>query len=169
MDHLPGVPQTVQESRLEGEGPMREIPLTQGKIALVDDEDFERVNQFKWYAQKTTRRTWYAARHTPCISGKRSIVYLHGYILDPPNGMVIDHINGDGLNNQRGNMRIVTQRQNLQNRHHPKSSIYVGVYWNKKSRKWQAQIQIKGKIKYLGLFDNEIAAAEAYTSALINI
>ena len=150
---------------MEGEGQMREIPLSQGKVALVDDEDFERVNQYKWYAQKTSRNTWYAARHTKSILGKRSVIYLHDFILSPQKGFDVDHINGDGLDNQRGNIRIVTRRQNMQNRHHIKSSKYPGVCWNKKAQKWQAQIQEQGRIQYLGSYDDEITAANAYKFA----
>ena len=79
--------------------------------------------------------------------------------------MYIDHIDGDGLNNQKSNLRVVTTRINLQNRHTHKTSKYPGVHWERESQKWKAQIRIGDKKKNLGRFDHEIDAAQAYVSA----
>ncbi len=107
---------------------MKEIPLTQGKVALVSDEDFERVSAFKWMASisNTHRRhspgsapKWYACRFTELPrcpkTGKRrrKMVYLHRFLLDAPEGMVVDHFpDPDGLNCTRENLRIATYAEN---------------------------------------------------------
>jgi hypothetical protein len=139
---------------------VKEIPLTQGKVTLVDDEDFDYLNQFKWYARKS-KKTFYAFRGVN-INKKVIGFSLHRSIMNPPVNMEIDHINGNGLDNQKENMRIVTSRQNAQNRHIKKSSHYVGVSWDTKSKKWFARIRVRGISRYLGSFKNEIDAAAMY-------
>ena len=93
-------------------GRMREIRLTQDKVALVDDEDFELVSRYKWHAHRVTRRTlcdqYYVAHNPP---GGRKIL-LHNLIMHPPPGMVVDHLNFDGLDNRRQNLRVVTHHDN---------------------------------------------------------
>jgi len=146
---------------------MKTIELTQGKVALVDDEDFDELNQYKWYANKKGK-AFYAMRYTR--GGKlRTAILMHRAITNFPEGMDVDHINGDGLNNCRTNLRIVTRRQNMQNRHTPKSSIYPGVCWQKDREKWQSLISINGKRKHLGHFDLEVEAYNAYLKALEGI
>lgn len=146
---------------------MKEIPLTQGKVALVDDEDFERLSQWKWYARKDGS-TLYAVRNAP--GPERGTILMHREVLgDVPGEMDIDHVDGDGLNNQKANLRIITHRQNCQNLHIQKSSKYPGVCWHKRARKWQAQVGIDGKIKYLGLYETENDAFEAYRMAVYNL
>lgn len=140
---------------------MKEIPLTQGKVTLVDDEDFDYLNQFKWCAKKD-KKTYYATREKR-EGGKPHRIYMHSLIIGTPKGMQTDHINGDGLDNRRKNLRIVTNRENSQNRHQIKSSIYPGVY--SRNGKWISQIQIKGKNRQIGTFDNEKAASNAYIFA----
>ena len=148
---------------------MKEIPLSQGKFALVDDEDFERLNKFKWYAHKI-RHGYYANRgKTITINGKRKrkMFYMHRVILDVPKGFVVDHKNGDPLDNRKSNLRIVTHRQNCQNKIHvTKSSKYPGVYRNNYGQnKWDAAITINKKIRFLGTFNEEREAAKAYERA----
>jgi len=147
---------------------MKEIPLTQGKVALVDDEDFGRLNKFKWYAN-SKRNTFYAGRGGTRSDGKRFCILMHQEIIETSNGMEIDHINGNGLDNRRVNLRSVTTRGNHQNLHIKKTSKYPGIYQEKESKKWRAQIQINGKRQYLGKFKTEIEAFNAYCSALKNI
>ena len=140
---------------------MKEIQLSQGMVALVDDEDFEGLNQFRWYANKV-RSTFYARRNI-AIDGKRTCQLMHCKIM---NAKGIDHINHNGLNNQKSNLRVCTNSENAMNRIKRKntSSIYKGVAFNKRLGKWQAQIMINRKIIYLGYFDTEVEAAKAYNA-----
>jgi len=147
---------------------MREIPLTQGKVALVDDEDYEELSEYKWYALKVGN-TFYAVRNSTKQeneSGYPATICMHrqilGIILSP---LQVDHINGGGFDNRKSNLRITTQRQNRQNLHIKQSSIYPGVCWNKGHNKWQACIRINGKQKYLGYFSTELEAFQAYKNA----
>lgn len=144
---------------------MKEIPLTQGKSALVDDEDYPRLSKPRWYAQKDGR-TWYAGRHSQTDpAGNRHLILMHRAIIDLPKGMEIDHINGNGLDNRKENLRVVTKRQNQQNWHIRKTSKYPGVGWHKGKGRWQAQIRIKGKKTHLGYFTDELEAATTYSVA----
>lgn len=140
---------------------MKEIPLTQGKVALVDDGDYERLMKHKWCAYHH-RKTWYAVRRTP-ITGKN--IPMHRDIMNAPDGVMVDHINGDGLNNQRDNLRPCTNSQNLMNRglNSRNTTGYKGVRTN--GKKWSAQITYKRKIIYLGTFDTPELAARAYDDA----
>lgn len=143
---------------------MREIQLTQGQVAIVDNEDFEKLNQFKWFAFKKGN-TFYAQRHMPMINGQQPLmIYMHHEVLGkPPVGLETDHKDGDGLHNFRSNLWFVTHRQNMQKSNRKnKSSKFPGVYWHKAANKWQAQIMITGKYKYLGIFTTEVEAFEAY-------
>lgn len=143
----------------------RKIPLTQGKFAIVDDEDYEFLSQQKWHTSKR-RGSYYAARAT-CINGKNRLIHMHRVILNPPPGMESDHINGDGLDNRRCNLRSCTHQDNIRNRRKKAkaSSRYKGVWWAKAGRKWRAGIWIKGKTKHLGRFTEEDEAARAYNVA----
>lgn len=146
---------------------MKLIPLTQGQHAIVDDEDYERVVQWRWCYQ---RGYVVRSRRTHEDWPRRSIS-LHRYILGDPEGLQIDHINGDRLDNRRANLRIATSTQNKCNspkytRHGQQcTSQYKGVNWNKNAGKWHSRITINGHIRYLGSFDSEIEAAEAYDTA----
>lgn len=145
---------------------MRKIQLTQGQVALVDDEDFERLNQFKWHVMKK-EKTFYASRGLPKNNWPPTSIKMHHAIIGkPPKGFVGDHKDGNGLNNQRENLRHVTKRQNQQNRKHENSSSrFPGVSWSKVSKMWRARITIKRKQKWLGLFTDEFKAFEAYKQA----
>ena len=145
---------------------MKEIKLTQGKVALVDDEDYEDLNKYKWYANKD-KNTFYAMRNE-IINGKSRTVMMHRKIMNNNYNLLTDHIDGNGLNNCKSNLRIVTNRQNSQNRHINKSSKYVGVYWDKIAMNWKAQIRTNKKI-YLGTFKNEEDAHNAYKNKLKEI
>ena len=141
---------------------MKLIELTQGKIALVDDEDFEMLSQFKWCAAKFGRVTkiFYAWTSKP-----RS--FMHHMILGLPTcGLVTDHLNGNGLDNRRLNIRHVTNRENSINKHHKnKTSKYPGVTIDKRYNKWSSRIKINGKDKSLGYFIDEESAFFAYKIA----
>lgn len=151
---------------------MKEIKLTQGKVALVDDGDFEYLNQWKWCAAKKPQKgndLFYAVRSYRCLDGKcrQKQVKMHQELCGPlPHGIMPDHIDGDGLNNQRSNLRVVTRRQNGQNRHQLKSSRYPGVSLHKLTRKWAAYIVVNGGMNHLGLFTTEESAFNAYQNAV---
>ncbi len=142
-----------------GESQMKLIPLTQGKFAMVDNEDFDRLNQWKWYAVNF-QRYCYAARQ----SSIKQMLYMHREIMKSSKGQQTDHRNHNGLDNQKHNLRICTNQQNLQNQIKQKNrtSKYKGVSWCKDIKKWRSRIKINQKSIELGCFKNEIEAAKIY-------
>ena len=148
---------------------MKEIKLTQGKVALVDDEDYELVKQYKWCAV-FHRHTWYAYANTKQIKGKKSqTIRMHRLILGLGfgNKLKSDHIDGNGLDNKRQNLRICNNQQNCSNKkiYGKGTSKYKGVYWVKSLKKWRAMIGYAGKRIHLGVFSIEECAALAYDFA----
>ena len=148
---------------------MREIPLSRGYVALVDDEDYERLSKHKWHVYVNKRgksSEIYAKRNIPAIGGKwrYRTIYMHVEITGYPQ---TDHIDRNGLNNQRSNLRPATSSQNNANRSKApgKSSIYLGVSWNRECRKWMCSLGRRDNRKYLGLFLDEADAATAYNFA----
>ena len=148
---------------------MKEIRLSQGKFAIVDDEDFNELDKVKWHAHKG-RNTFYAARNVLLADGKRGIYLMHNTVLARKLGREItstempDHENGNGLDNSRSNLRALTFGQNARNcgRHRDnKSSQYLGVTWCKRSNKWRAQICSNYYNKTLGDYSTEMEAAQA--------
>ncbi len=138
------------------------VKLTQGKMAMVSNLDFDRVNALKWNARKDTKNgRWYAER----ANG----VKMHRFILGLKmgDGTVVDHINGDGLDNRRENIRICSQSQNNRNRLPNKNSTsrFKGVSFKTEKGKWQAQISIEHKGIFIGYYDTEVEAAKAYDNA----
>jgi hypothetical protein len=136
------------------------IPLTQGKVALVDDENYEWLMGYRWHAMKV-KNLWYAARST---ATPRKVYLMHIEIVGKKPGLISDHIDGNGLNCQKHNLRHVTRRQNSQNRHHKKTSRYPGVDFH--CKKWRAAIYSDGKCNYLGHFNTEKKAFTAYRKAV---
>jgi hypothetical protein len=135
----------------------RYIPLTQGKLAIVDAADYERVSPFNWSVSVSGKRT-YAYR---ALNGRK--IALHRFLLDPPKGMVVDHIDRDGLNNRRSNLRVCTQHQNMLNSGpRGKSSRFKGVCWDRFRRRWVVHVCFNGKNLFLGAFTDEAEAARAY-------
>lgn len=141
---------------------MKEIPLTKGRVALVDDEDFIEISKHKWYANHDTH-TIYAQR-TPTIEGKQITIRMHRYILNAPYGQKVDHKDGNGLNNQRNNLRLCSNSQNGQNCRLRKDnkSGYKGVYWDSEVNKWASSLGFKNKTIRIGRFTCLIKAAKAY-------
>lgn len=147
---------------------MKEISLTQGKVTLVDDIDYEYLNQWKWCAWKT-RNTFYAVSSI-WKDGLTITFYLHrllakrlGYDLN----LTVDHINRDGLDNQRYNLRPATIKQQSENTRVPRdnTSGYKGVSWKKDKAKWRSRICHYGKHLHLGYFDNIEGAIQARKEA----
>lgn len=147
---------------------MKTIQLTQGKVALVDDSDYVRVNQFKWQAnldKKTSR--WYAKR-SQRVNGKGTTIMMHRFILGVTDSKIeVDHLNHDGLDNQRYNIRECTKSQNQQNRVPKGKSKYLGVFWSKQWSKWFSSISLNNKKKFLGYHKTEKEAAKAYDTAVV--
>lgn len=153
----------------------REIPLTRGMVAVVDDQDYDELSKFRWFA-KCGRWTWYAERNTPRDeNGRRSTVRMHRQILGVIGDIEVDHRNGDGLDNRRANLRTATAQENQRNRTHKpagSSSRFHGVRWHAKSGKWEARIADGertangcAKNRFLGHFASETEAALAYDAA----
>jgi hypothetical protein len=146
---------------------MKELVLTKGKVALVDDEDFERLSKYKWTTQKGQKGGYYAHRTITVSLNCKKKILLHRQILgiSDPN-IKVDHKDRNSLNNQKENLRICTQSQNLANRESKlgSTSKYLGVSWHKVNKIWVASIN-KGPKKYLGSFRNEVDAAKAYNEA----
>lgn len=146
---------------------MMEIELTRGKVALVDDTDYDRISIFNWYARECKRNgMWYAVRDER-RAGSRRLVYMHRYILGLTGQIEVDHKDRDGLNNRRANMRVCTRTPNVQNRgrfKNKRQSRYKGVYRNKFGI-WWARITVNKKRIRLGTFDMEIEAAKSYNDA----
>lgn len=137
----------------------REIPLTQGKVAIVDAADYELLAAFKWFAERQ-KHTYYASRNYVRSDGKRRVLRMHCAILTAP---LVDHRNGDGLDNRRSNLRSADRRGNganasLSSRN---KSGFKGVSWHKETGKWRADLGGKS----LGLYDDPKEAARAYDVA----
>jgi hypothetical protein len=156
---------------------VKTIELTRGKVAIVDDEDFENLNRFEWSALRCRRKhkdIWYAIRTVELTPYKRGVkrhrrtVRMHRDILGISDSKILsDHKNGDGLDNQKANLRRATPLQNQFNK--PKtpgcSSRYKGVTWRGGRKRWLAAIKHNGRSLHLGTFTNEMHAAAAYEKA----
>lgn len=143
-----------------GELLMAHIKLTRGKFAVVNDEDVPVVGEYKWHAAPIGR-TWYAARK---VGGKT--VFMHRILLNPPPGMSVDHLDDDGLNNRRSNLRLCSHQENLsRQRTVVGESGFRGVTRHQNS--WKAKIRVNYKRIYLGCFKDKTEAARAYDEAAI--
>jgi len=141
---------------------MKEIPLSKGLFAIVDDEDYAGLMKVKWYVMAGK---CYAGRHIK-RAGKQTTEYMHRRILQAQLGEEIDHVNHNGLDNRRGNIRVCTRSQNHGNtKKFRGSSNFKGVHWNKDRHSWHAQIRYKGKQIFLGRFTDGESAARAYDEA----
>lgn len=140
---------------------MKEVKLTKDKVALVDDEDYERISKYKWHTYNAKGK-WYAYTKQPF----RKRISMHSFLFPRTK---LDHKDGNGLNNQKQNLRPCTNSQNGINRKisNNNSSGYNGVDFNKANSKWQARIVVNNNRKYLGLFSSPKEAAIAYNNAAI--
>lgn len=136
---------------------VKEIKLSQGKVALVDNEDYEWLNQYKWFCSHK-----YA-----CRRNKITNLPMHREIMKTPKGMYTDHINHNTLDNRKENLRVCTCAENNHNAVAKKhnTSGYKGVYWNKRDKKWYVQIRVSYKRIWLGYFDFIEDAANSYANA----
>ena len=147
---------------------MKKIILTKDKVALVDDEDFERINQYKWQASQnlTSERIWYAKRVSKAISGKQKTIKMHREILKDTEGLQVDHINGNGLDNRKVNLRLCTNQQNHFNRKLPNKNNKLGVKGVYiEGVKFRARIKSNSKRINLGSFNVLGDADSAYRKA----
>jgi hypothetical protein len=144
----------------KGDASMKSIPLTRGKFALVDDGDFEYLNQFKWCFNGQ-----YAARRG-AIRGK-SLIRMHRVVMCAPAGYEVDHINGDKLDNRRANLRLCTRAENQRHkaRNRQNTTGYKGVRIDKRDGYFSARIRFDNKELHLGRFRNAVDAARAYDAA----
>lgn len=144
---------------------MRKIKLTRGKEAIVDDSDYDWLNQWKW----TFLVGGYAYRHD-YSTGDRVTVFMHRLIIGAPHRKQVDHVNGNGLDNRRCNLRLATPAENGRNsrtRRRGKTSKYKGVCWHKATNTWRSYITYNGKQHSLGYYHRESDAAIAYNEAAI--
>ena len=149
---------------------MKEILLTQGKVALVDDSDYDSLNRHKWYASKTGY-CYYAERDSRMSNSKRRHIEMHRVILNAPDGVVVDHINGDGLDNRRSNLRLCTYAENQRHQRlsHRNTTGYKGVTFKKQriSKPYHANIGLNNKLIHIGCYRTAEEAARAYDLAAL--
>jgi len=139
---------------------MKKIALTQGKFAIVDDDDYEWLNQWKWCAAKDGD-TYYAVRHSP-KSGK--LIRMHREVMQALPGMQIHHKNHNGLDNRKSNLELCDTAQNQWNQRRI-SEKQVGVSWHKQIKRWVARIRHRGRRINVGTFQTKEEATKAYKKA----
>lgn len=140
---------------------------------VIDAQDVQAVLDFPgrwhpWFNRHT--QSWYVRANVPAANGKKSLVWLHRFIMKAPAGFVVDHMDGDSLNNRRSNLRVVSDTVNKLNRHKPnrnnRSTGIRGVRWAEHAKKWRAVISVGNRPKYLGYFDTPEEAQEAVKVAV---
>ena len=143
---------------------MKEIQLSQKQLALVDDEDYLTLIAFKWCVQRTRH-------HTYVVTGTaKTRKVMHRVIMNPPDGMFVDHVDGNGLNNQKSNLRLATRNQNGYNQKpHKGTSKYKGVSWVERDQVWVSKIRVNGKRIHVGSFKTEEDAAIAYDTKAVEL
>jgi len=147
---------------------VKTIPLTQGHVAYVDDEDYAELSVSKWYVQRLGKVLYAYRRLGVGVRAPHEFIILG---LSRHDGQQVDHRNGDGLDNTRANLRLSTKAQNGRNRgpNRNNTSGYKRVCWNRRVGKWQSNIQVDSRQIGLGLFDDPVDAALAYDIAAIEL
>lgn len=151
---------------------MTEITLTKGFKAVIDSEDLVKVKDFKWVAfvRDAKKNKIYARAHIKGSGRNGKQISLHRLIMDAPKGMVVDHIDGDTLNNKKGNLRVCLQAENARNSCSAYgSSRFKGVTLRKKINRWRAYIKKNYRQIHLGWFASEAEAAKAYNIAALKL
>ena len=146
----------------------RRIKLTLGQYAIVDPEDYERINKYKWNAYRGYSSYYSKRKIYNRKNGSERTVYMHRWIMNAPKGMVVDHINHNGLDNRKENLRFATNAENSRYARKTKNkfcSDYKGIHYIKKVKRWRARITFEGKTRYVGQYRDEISAAKAYDRA----
>jgi hypothetical protein len=139
--------------------------LYPGTFALVDNEDYDELSKRRWHVIKTGRQMYVVGY---IVGGKGKAERMHRHILNAPDGILVDHINGNGIDNRRVNIRLCTQQENQRNRQlRVDKSGFKCVGWHKASNKWRAYIVIDGKYKQLGVYFCAVKAAKAYDKSAI--
>ncbi len=146
---------------------MKHIPLSQGKFAIVDDEDYNDLNQWKWSATKNGS-TFYAMRVIVLPGSSKKTLLMHRVILNAPPGAKSDHRDGNGLHNLRDNLRLCNHAENMRNRRKQKNNTsgYRGVSWHNERHRWRVQSKYNGKTKHIGYFFCLLKAAKAYDATI---
>lgn len=146
---------------------MKQIKLTQGKYAIVDDDMFEYLNQWKWSCSSDE----YAVRSGRKVGNKRPYIFMHRLILGTKNEYISDHINGNKLDNRKLNLRFATISENNHNRklNRNNTSGYKGVYWYKSKGYWRAQVRNNGKRILIGYFKTLKEAVKAYNKVVYKL
>jgi len=157
------MPRNIRQVRVHGNTAF--VTLTKGYVAIIDADDLEIVNTSNWYAS-VKPRTVYAIRAV-YNNGTQQILRLHRIIMKAPFGMEVDHINGNGLDNRKINLRVVSKNENAKNKRMNlnNSSGFKGVSWSNKRGKWLSQIQHDGTAIYLGCYLSKEEAYEVYCAA----
>lgn len=137
------------------------------EYAIVSDKDYKNINRYKWVLSIVNDRKYYAVRYTKNADGKRAVIKMHRQLLNAPNDVEVDHIDNNGLNNQRSNIRLCTKIENGYNRtkYANNKSGFKGVWQEKGETKWRARIKVNKKYIHLGRHVTPEIAWEAYKEA----
>jgi hypothetical protein len=134
-------------------GGFRTIPLTRGHVAIVDDADFESLSEFRWRS---------SGRYAVCQDGRRRVIHMHRLISQPPEGLCVDHINGNGFDNRRSNLRNCTLAENVRNSRSTGCTGFKGVVYVRSTHKYRAYLAMAGRTYNSACFATAIGAALAY-------
>ena len=143
---------------------MKSIPLTQGRFALIDDDDFDKVVAYRSWHAVESRGTFYARTNVHCKDGHWTLLPMHRLIMGVSGNLQVDHKNGDGLDNRKENLRVCTQGENAKNRRRSSlsTSPFKGVSFRKRERRWVARVNSNGKRLWLGMYSTAEEAARVY-------